>query len=129
MRFYHFDADEILDEQAPNLDLEIDPKLAWALRHPEFFPLNLNTAEYEHILRVPGIGVQSAMRIVAARRFRKLTEEHLKKIGVVLKRAKYFIAVQSDVPFTIQEAGARYVRAILTAKRPPQKARQLALPL
>jgi putative DNA modification/repair radical SAM protein len=105
MRFYHFRADEILDDQAPDLDLEIDPKLAWALRHPEFFPLDLNTAEYEHILRIPGIGVKSAMRIIAARRFRKLTEEHLKKIGIVLKQAKYFITVKSDAPFTIQEAG------------------------
>lgn len=129
MRFYHFKADEILDEETPDLDLEIDPKLAWALRHPEFFPLDLNTADYEHILRVPGIGVKSAMRIIAARRFRKLTEEHLKKIGVVLKRAKYFITVKSDTPFTIQEAGSRYVRKMLTAKRPPLNAYQLALPL
>ena len=129
MRFYHFNADEILDDQTPDLDLEIDPKLAWALRHPEFFPLDLNTADYEHILRVPGIGVKSAMRIIAARRFRKLTEEHLKKIGVVLKRAKYFINMKSDVPFTIQEAGSGYVRKMLTAKRPAPNAYQLVLPL
>ncbi|CAK7063490.1 MAG: hypothetical protein DELT_01532 [Desulfovibrio sp.] len=129
MRFYHFSAEEILDDATPNLDLEIDPKLAWALRHPEFFPLDLNTAEYEHILRVPGIGVKSAMRIVAARRFRKLTEEHLKKIGVVLKRAKFFITTTSDTPFTIQEAGPGYVRSALTAKRPLKKAWQLALPV
>lgn len=129
MRFYHFAAEEILDDHTPDLDLEVDPKLAWALRHPEFFPLDLNTAEYEHILRVPGIGVRSAMRIIAARRFRKLTEEHLKKMGVALKRAKYFITVKSDAPFTIQEAGARHVRAILTAKAAPRNAYQLALPV
>ncbi len=117
MRFYHFSAEEILDDHAPDLDLEIDPKLAWALRHPEFFPLDLNTADLEHILRVPGIGVKSAYRIIAARRFRKVTKEHLKSMGVVLKRAKFFIVLKEDVPFTIQEAGPRYVRETLTRKR------------
>lgn len=57
LRFYQFKVDEIVDDQTPNLDLDIDPKLAWALRHPEFFPVNIQTADYEAILRVPGIGV------------------------------------------------------------------------
>ncbi len=91
MRFYGFDVKEILDEHNPNLDLDIDPKLSWALRNRHFFPVELNTADYEMILRVPGIGVKSAKKIVSARRFASLNYEHLKQMGVVLKRAKYFI--------------------------------------
>jgi len=91
MRFYHFDADEILDPDQPFLDLEIDPKLAYALRHPSMFPVNINRADYEMILRVPGIGVRSARMITDARRFRQLNSYHLAKIGVVMKRAQYFI--------------------------------------
>lgn len=128
MRFYLFSAEEILDEGSPDLDLEIDPKLAWALRHPEFFPVDCNTAEYEQILRVPGIGVKSAMRIVAARRFRKLTEEHLRRMGVVFKRARYFITAKTGAAFTIQEAGAAWVRRTLTAAPPARQALQLQLP-
>lgn len=128
MRFYHFKAEEILDEATPDLDLEIDPKLAWALRHPEFFPLDLNTATYEHILRVPGIGVKSAERVIAARRFRKLSPEHLRAIGVVLKRASFFIKNTGETPFTIQEAGPNYVRKALTGtKRPTNAPYQLSL--
>ncbi|MBQ7180688.1 MAG: putative DNA modification/repair radical SAM protein [Bacteroidaceae bacterium] len=91
MRFYRFSVDEIVDEHHANLDLEVDPKLAWALRHPEAFPVDINTAEYERILRVPGIGVKSATLIVNSRRFNRLTSYHLKKMGVVMKKAKYFI--------------------------------------
>lgn len=95
MRFYGFDAKELLDEQHPNLDLDIDPKLSWALRNPHSFPIELNTADYEMILRVPGIGVKSAKKIVSARRFAQLNFDHLKQMGVVLKRAKYFITCQT----------------------------------
>ena len=91
MRFYHFNVDEIVDDAHAQLDLEVDPKLAWALRHPEFFPVDINTAAYEHILRVPGIGVKSAVLIVNSRRFNRITSSHLKKMGVVMKKAKYFI--------------------------------------
>jgi len=91
MRFYGFDVKEILDDANPHLDLDIDPKLSWALRNRHFFPVELNTADYEMILRVPGIGVKSAKKIVSARRFASLNYEHLKQMGVVLKRAKYFI--------------------------------------
>ncbi|GAB3821707.1 putative DNA modification/repair radical SAM protein [Pontibacter rugosus] len=91
MRFYGFDAKEIVDEQQPHLDLDIDPKLGWALRNRHAFPVEMNTADYEMILRVPGIGVKSAQKIVSARRFTPLHFEHLKQMGVVLKRAKYFI--------------------------------------
>lgn len=91
MRFYGFSVDEIVDEQHPELDLDIDPKTAYALRHPEMFPVDINTAPIELILRVPGVGVKSARKIVAARRFAKLRMDNLKKIGVVLKRARWFI--------------------------------------
>jgi putative DNA modification/repair radical SAM protein len=91
LRFYGFSAEEILSDEAPNLDESFDPKTAWALRHPEFFPVEINRADYGTLLRVPGIGVTSAKRIIAARRFSVITPEGMKKIGVVMKRAKYFI--------------------------------------
>ena len=91
MRFYQFSVDEIVDDQHAHLDLDVDPKLGWALRHPEFFPVDINSAPYEHILRVPGIGVKSAVLIVNSRRFNRITSYHLKKMGVVMKKAKYFI--------------------------------------
>lgn len=91
MRFYRFNAEEILTEDHPFLDLDIDPKLGYALRNLHLFPVDLNHADYELILRIPGIGVQSAQRIIQARRYRKLNMNHLQKIGIVMKRAKYFI--------------------------------------
>ncbi|KAA5548388.1 putative DNA modification/repair radical SAM protein [Adhaeribacter rhizoryzae] len=91
LRFYGFNVNELVNEFYPNLDLQIDPKLAWALRNRYLFPIDINTADYEFILRVPGIGVKSAKKIVSARRFTSLSFDHLHKIGVVLKRAKYFI--------------------------------------
>jgi putative DNA modification/repair radical SAM protein len=98
LRFYGFSAEEILSEDMPNLDESFDPKTAWALRHPEFYPVEINRADYAALLRVPGIGVTSARRIIAARRFSVITPEGLKKIGVVMKRAKYFITC-SGKPF------------------------------
>ena len=80
LRFYQFKVDEIVDDSYPNLDLEIDPKLAWALRHPEQFPVDINRADYEMLLRVPGIGVKSAKLIVASRHFSRLGSYDLKKI-------------------------------------------------
>ncbi|WP_192821943.1 putative DNA modification/repair radical SAM protein [Rufibacter sp. LB8] len=91
VRLYGFDVHELLDEQNPQLDLQIDPKLAWALRNRHLFPVEVNTAELEMIKRIPGVGLKSAQKIVAARRFAHLTWEHLRQIGVVLKRAKYFM--------------------------------------
>ncbi len=91
LRFYHFKVDEIVDDLHPNLDLEVDPKLAWALRHPEAFPVDINTADFEMLLRVPGLGTKSAWLIVNSRRFNRLTTFDLKKMGVVMKKAKYFI--------------------------------------
>jgi putative DNA modification/repair radical SAM protein len=98
LRFYGFSAEEILSDDAPNLDESFDPKTAWALRNPGFFPVEINRADYATLLRVPGIGVISARRIIAARRFAPVTSEGMKKIGVVMKQAKYFITC-SGRPF------------------------------
>ena len=91
LRFYGFTAQEILDETHPNFDAALDPKSDWALRHPEFFPVEVNRADYETLLRVPGLGVRSARRILRARRVGPLNFEGLKRLGVVLKRAQYFL--------------------------------------
>ena len=114
MRFYQYRADEIVDDAYPDLDLEIDPKLAWALRHPEIFPVDINKADYAVILRVPGIGVKSAQYIVTSRRHGKLNASHLKKIGVVMKKAQYFITCNELPMYTVNEATPEYVRKILT---------------
>jgi len=91
LRFYGFRAEELLDENRPNFNVLLDPKEDWALRHLEFFPVEINRADYGQLLRVPGIGVKSAKRIIGARRSSVLRFEDLKKIGVVMKRALYFI--------------------------------------
>lgn len=91
LRHYHFTSSEILDDAHPHLDEELDPKSGWALRNPQYFPVEVNAADYETLLRVPGLGVRSARRIMAARRVHSLDFDDLKKIGVVLKRARYFI--------------------------------------
>ena len=91
LRFYGFKAEELLSEKKPNFNILLDPKCDWALGHLEHFPVEVQTADYGMLLRVPGIGVKSALRIVQARRSAGLTFEDLKKMGVVLKRAIYFI--------------------------------------
>ena len=101
LRFYQFKVDEIVDDSYPDLDLEIDPKLSWALRHPEQFPVDINKADYEMLLRVPGVGVKSAKLIVASRRFSRLGFYELKKIGVVMKKAQYFITCK-ELPLQMQ---------------------------
>lgn len=91
LRFYGFHAQELLSKERPNFNVLLDPKCDWALRHLEAFPVEVNTADYHTLLRVPGIGVKSAEKIVGARRYGKLNFEDLKKMKVVLKRALYFI--------------------------------------
>ncbi|HAT56288.1 MAG TPA: putative DNA modification/repair radical SAM protein [Veillonellaceae bacterium] len=91
LRYYHFTADEILSADCPNFDPSLDPKICWALRHMEYFPVEVNSVPYKMLLRVPGIGVVSARRIAAARRGGMLQPDELKKLGVVWKRARYFI--------------------------------------
>ena len=91
LRFYGFSAGELLSEECPDFNIFLDPKCDWALRHLEAFPVEINRADYNTLLRVPGIGVKSANRIVKARRHSRLDFSDLRKIGVVLKRAAYFI--------------------------------------
>ncbi len=97
LRFYGFRAEELLDEDDPNFNPLVDPKCSWALKHPAFFPVEINTASREELLRVPGVGVVSARRILYARRARKLEHEDLRKLGVVMKRAQYFITCKGRV--------------------------------
>lgn len=94
LRFYGFKADEILSIEHPDLDMEVDPKCNWALKHIEFFPVEVNKASIEELLRVPGIGNITARRILQSRRFAPVNYLDLKKMGVVLKRAQYFITCQ-----------------------------------
>ena len=91
MRFYGFEASELLDESTPNFDPDYDPKLIWAIRHPEQFPVDINTASYQQLIRVPGLGIQCARRIVSARRSGKLDFADLQRMHVSLKRTQYFI--------------------------------------
>ncbi|MGQ9778279.1 MAG: putative DNA modification/repair radical SAM protein [Bacillota bacterium] len=91
IRLYGFRTEELLSEETPFLDLEIDPKTAWALRHPERFPVEVNRADYEALLRVPGIGLTAARRILEARRQKRIYLEDLAKLGVVMRRAAYFV--------------------------------------
>ena len=117
LRFYQFKVDEIVDDSYPDLDLEIDPKLAWALRHPEVFPVDINRADYEMLLRVPGLGVKSAKMILTARRYSRLGTSHLKQIGVVLKKAQYFITCHELPTRTVNELKPENVRRILTQRK------------
>ncbi len=110
MRLYGFKADEILPEDAPSLDKAVDPKLGWALRNLHLFPLDINTADYELIMRVPGIGIGSAKKIVAARQFRLLGWEALKKIGIAANRARYFITTADRASFGLLGLPAHTIR-------------------
>ena len=109
MRFYGFAADEIVDDQHPNLELEIDPKLSWALRHSEAFPVDINRADYKMILRVPGIGVRSAQKIVQARRFGQIHIDQLRRMGVAYNRAQHFIRC-ADTPKFKKDQHAHQIR-------------------
>jgi putative DNA modification/repair radical SAM protein len=108
LRFYHFAATEILTEDDPYLDPHVDPKAAWALRHLDFFPVEINRADYETLLRVPGIGAKTARRVIETRRSRSLNFDGLRRLGAILKRARYFISCngyfieQPDDPLRIR---------------------------
>ena len=115
MRQYKFEADEILDEQHQDFNPYLDPKCNWALQHPDYFPVNVQTASLEELLRVPGIGPTSAKRIVTVRRQCKLDFAALKRIGVVLKRAQYFILCR-DYPKGMRLPGETVARALLDPK-------------
>tara|TARA_A100000171_G_C2135545_1_gene149891 strand:+ start:1657 stop:2919 length:1263 start_codon:yes stop_codon:yes gene_type:complete len=112
MRFYGFDVREIVDKNNPNLDLEVDPKLAWALRNLHEFPVDINKADKFMLLRVPGIGVKSVSKIIQARRFRKLNWQHLAKLGIASNRAKYFITCESS-EFEKRDLTAEQIRGFI----------------
>ncbi|MFC4096668.1 putative DNA modification/repair radical SAM protein [Euzebyella saccharophila] len=96
LRFYGFHVKEILNADFPNLDMDVDPKLGWALRNMHHFPVDVNRADRAMLARIPGIGMQSVHKIINARKFRKLNWEHLKNIGIALNRAKYFMVCDSS---------------------------------
>jgi putative DNA modification/repair radical SAM protein len=127
LRFYGFSAHELLDEARPNLDMRFDPKSDWALRHLELFPVEANRVDYEVLLRVPGIGIRSAQRIVQARRGSRLGEAELKKLGVVLKRAKYFLTAGGRYLGGIRLDGPQLVERLLAPTRRPARLDQLEL--
>lgn len=102
LRYYGFRADELLSEERPNFNVFLDPKCDWALRHLELFPVEVNRADYRTLLKVPGIGTKSASRIVKARRMGNLDFDALKKIGVVLKRALYFITCNGKMMYPVK---------------------------
>ncbi len=128
LRYYGFRADELLSEREPQLDVELDPKAMWALRNPHRFPLEVNRAAYEELLRVPGIGVTSARRIVAARRFQALSAEDLGKLGVVLRRSAHFLTCGGR-PAAPVRMPPEALRRVLAAGRSASHAEQLFLPL
>lgn len=115
MRFYGFNVREILNDANPHLDIDIDPKLSWALRNLQNFPIDINTADYRMILRVPGIGVGSANKIVQARKFGKLHIYQLKNIGVAYNRAKHFIKC-ADTPFQLKDYQSTQIKAFILAE-------------
>lgn len=112
LRFYGFDVREILNPETPNLDLDIDPKLSWALRNLNQFPVDVNKADKMLLARVPGLGITSVNKIVSARRFRNLNWEHLKTIGVKLNRAKYFMTCNSRY-FETKDYSAAQLKQII----------------
>lgn len=116
LRYYHFEAGELLDEENPNFNAYLDPKCFWALRHLEEFPIEINYAAYDMLLRVPGIGYKSASRIVKARRMGMLDFEDLKKMGVVLKRALYFITCKGKMMYPIRMDEDCITRNLLNTK-------------
>ncbi len=130
LRFYGFRAHELLDESAPDFDPLLDPKCCWAMRHPEFFPVEVNCADYEALLRVPGVGVTSARRILVARRTGPLHADDLKKLGVVLKRAQYFLTCSGQLATPLRLTQSGILASLLAVERaalPAQPMEQLSL--
>ena len=125
MRFYGFDVHEILNVKNPHLDVDIDPKLSWALRNMEQFPIDINTADYKMILRVPGIGVGSANKIVQARKFGKLRSDQLRKIGISWNRAKHFIRY-ADSPIQLNDYEAGHIKGVILSE---SKSKNLKTPV
>lgn len=116
LRYYKFEASELLDEKNPNFNIFLDPKCDWALKHLEYFPVEVNRADYSTLLRVPGIGCKSASRIVKARRMGTLQFEDLKKMGVVLKRALYFLTCGGRMMYRTRIEEDYILRNLLNTK-------------
>ena len=116
LRYYKFEANELLNEKNPNFNISLDPKCNWALNHLEYFPVEVNRASYDVLLRVPGIGYKSAGRIVKARRFGSLGFEDLRKMGVVLKRALYFITCSGKMMYKTKIEEDYITRNLLNTK-------------
>lgn len=116
LRYYHFQAEELLSEKDPNFNVLFDPKCNWALKHLEQFPVEINRADYKMLLRVPGIGYKSAARIVKARRLGVLDFPDLKKMGVVLKRAMYFITCNGKMMYPTKIEEDYITRNLLNVK-------------
>jgi len=126
LRYYHFQAEELLSEENPNFNVLFDPKCNWALKHLEQFPVEVNRAEYKVLLRVPGIGYKSASRIVQARRYGTLDFTDLKKIGVVLKRALYFITCNGKMMYPTKVEEDYITRNLLSTKEKlPREIREM----
>jgi putative DNA modification/repair radical SAM protein len=115
MRFYGFHVNELLNDANPNLDIDIDPKLSWALRNLQHFPIDINVAAYKMILRIPGIGVGSAKKIIQARKFGKLRIDQLQKIGVAYNRAKHFIKC-ADTPYQLKDYQGTQIKSFILAE-------------
>lgn len=115
MRFYGFDVHEILNVKNPHLDVDIDPKLSWALRNMEHFPIDINTADYKMILRVPGIGVGSAKKIFQARKFGRLRSDQLKKMGIAFNRAKHFIRCADSI-FQLNDPNPVHIKGLILSE-------------
>ena len=118
LRFYGFRADELLDEAHRDFDTRVDPKCSWALAHLEQFPIEVNRADYESLLRVPGIGLTSARRILSARRTGPLHVDSLKKLGVVMKRAQYFLTASGQMAEGVRFTPDSLLRALAAAEKP-----------
>ena len=129
LRFYGFRAEELLDEGNENFNPLVDPKCSWALAHLDFFPVEVNIADYESLLRVPGVGVVSARRILSARRVGPLRPEDLKKLGVVMKRAQFFLTASGRVPEGLRFTPESLLRHLIAAEQPllPGGMEQLSL--
>ena len=130
LRFYGFRAEELLDEENQDFDPRVDPKCSWALAHLDFFPVEVNTADYETLLRIPGVGVTSAKRILAARRAGRLHIENLPKLGVVMKRAQYFLTASGKVADGLRFTPDSLLRGLIAAEQsslPQPPVEQLSL--
>ncbi len=118
LRFYGFRAEELLDDQTPDFNPLVDPKCSWALAHLDFFPVEVNTADYETLLRIPGVGVVSAKRILVSRRAGRLQVDDLRKLGVVMKRAQYFLTCRGRMAEGLRFTPESLLHNLIAAERP-----------